>query len=73
MYVFAASSGHEKYCTIYEVVRPAARSFSILLMALLGSDDLVVVGVLQAFIAFIFIAGNFAIGKYMGKKKILGI
>ena len=57
--------GHEKYGTIYGIVRPAANSAAIILMALLGFD-LIVVGVVQAFVGFVFLAGNFSVGVSLG-------
>ena len=58
--------GHEKYCTVYEIARPAANALAVLIIAVLGYDDLVVIGVVQAFLSLLFLAWNFSLGKYLG-------
>jgi hypothetical protein len=57
---------HEKYCTIYYVTSFAAGTLALFFIVVLGWKDLVLVGIVQTFVSFVFMAGNFTFGKYMG-------
>jgi Na+-driven multidrug efflux pump len=57
---------HEKYSTVVQIIKYVAEAMSVVVMATTGQVDLALIGVVQAFIAFIMTVVNFAFVLYKG-------
>ena len=66
MHEFLDITGHEKYSTFVEILHFAFQAAAVIVMAAVGYKDLVLIGIVQCFIAFLVAVANFALVLYMG-------
>jgi hypothetical protein len=66
LHEFLAIMDHEKYSTIVQILHFASETLAVVVMAAAGWKDLVVIGIVQAFMGFLMMIANFSIVAYKG-------